>query len=66
MKNFITMLSTAVVMFIGITCFAYYLISEITYSSIFIGFIGFVLVLSPAWDKWKETFNGLYWKEKNK
>jgi hypothetical protein len=66
MKDFITMLSTAVVMFIGITCFAYYLLSEITYGSVIVGFIGFILVLSPSWDKWKQIFNELYWgKEKN-
>ena len=66
MRNFITMLSTAVVMFIGLFCFVYYLASEISLTSMFIGFFGFVLVLSPAWEKWKEIFNELYWgKEKN-
>jgi hypothetical protein len=40
--------------------------SEVTLTSMFIGFIGFVLVLSPAWNKWKQIFNELYWKkEKN-
>jgi hypothetical protein len=58
------MLSTAVVMFIGITCFSYYLLSEITYGSVIVGFIGFVLVLSPAWDKWKKYFDRIYWKRK--
>jgi hypothetical protein len=58
------MLSTAVVMFFGIFCFTYYLVSDITYTSTFFGFVGFVLVLSPAWEKWKEIFNTLYWKNK--
>jgi len=60
------MLSTAVVMFFGLFCFTFYLMSEVTLTSMFIGFIGFVLVLSPAWNKWKQIFNELYWKkEKN-
>jgi hypothetical protein len=44
----------------------YYLSSELTYTSAFAGGIGIVIVIIPAWDKWKERFDKLFWKrEKN-
>jgi hypothetical protein len=66
MKYFITILTTFVVMFIGLISYMYYLSSELTYTSTIAGGIGIVIVIIPAWDKWKERFDKLFWKrEKN-
>ncbi len=66
MKDFITMLTTLVVMFIGLISYIHFLSSELTYMSAIAGGIGIIIVIIPAWDKWKERFDKLFWrKEKN-
>jgi hypothetical protein len=60
------MLTTSVVMFVGIISYVYFLASELTYTSAIAGGVGFFIVITPAWDKWKERFDKLFWKrEKN-
>ena len=66
MKYFITMLATFVVMSVGVISYIHFLSSELTYTAAIAGGIGIIIIMIPAWDKWKERFDKLFWrKEKN-
>jgi hypothetical protein len=64
MSKFLSILCTTSVLLIGFGCFHYYLQSEVSFLSVLMGLIGFVLVFSPAWEKWNEIFSS--WIENHK
>jgi hypothetical protein len=57
MKSIVSIIGTTLVLFIGLVCFEYYLKSDVSVFSFFMGLLGFFLVLSPAWDRWIQIFD---------
>jgi hypothetical protein len=53
-------------MSVGVISYIHFLSSELTYTAAIAGGIGVIIIMIPAWDKWKERFDKLFWrKEKN-
>jgi hypothetical protein len=56
-------LLAAVVMTIGFLCVLFYLKTEFTVWSFIVGFVGFLLTMSPAWTMWTEFFRQMLTKD---
>jgi hypothetical protein len=60
MSKFISFICTFFVMFVGYGCFQFYITNEISIISCIMGFVGFVVILSPAWDMWQKIFDEIF------
>ena len=49
-----------IIMVVGIGSLTYYIASPISLFSIFIGIVGYMLIISPAADRWIKIFKDLY------
>jgi hypothetical protein len=56
-------LLAAMVMTIGFACVLFYLKTEFTILSFIVGFVGFLLTMSPAWTMWTEFFRQMLTKD---
>ena len=65
MSKLISIFCTVFVMFVGYGCLQYYVMNEITILSCIMGFVGFVVILSPAWDMWQKMFDEIFTKKED-
>ena len=66
MKRIGVFLIVMIIIVVGIGSLTYYILSPISLFSIFIGIVGFMLIISPAADRWIKFFKDLYLEdEKN-
>jgi hypothetical protein len=60
MKKIGVFLIVMIIMVVGIGSLTYYILSPISLFSIFIGIVGYMLIISPAADGWNKFFKDLY------
>jgi hypothetical protein len=63
-KNFLKSLVSILIVFLGSYFVSFYLTNEISFTSVFVGFIG-LLIIQPAITKWNEMLFGEKTDEKN-
>ena len=60
MKKIGVYLIVMIIMVVGIGSLTYYIAAPISLFSIFIGIVGYMLIISPAADRWIKFFKDLY------
>jgi heme A synthase len=60
MKRIGVFLIVMIIMVVGIGSLTYYIASPISLFSIFIGIVGYMLIVSPALGRWNKFFKDLY------
>ena len=63
LKTIIVYILTMFVVFMGSVGLTYYIVSGVTFKSVFVGALGITL-LFPALSKWEERFNKILKREK--
>ena len=63
LKTIIVYILTMFVVFMGSVGLTYYIVSGITFKSVFVGALG-ILALFPALSEWEERFNKIFKREK--
>ena len=66
MKRIGVFLIVMIIMVVGIGSLTYYIASPISLFSIFIGIVGYMLIISPALGRWNKFFKDLYLDDEKK
>jgi len=61
LKSLLPVVASVMFNVVGITCINYYLLQdEFTFTSALVGMVGFLIVIEPAYEKWKTAFENLF------